>query len=175
MLFRKGAKNYITSPKIPSPVLGLVCEAVPLFPDWGLVWGAAEFVLFLQLDWISSLLLGNTSIYLQGQTATSRISKWAESKETNQWLVAQDKAGPGLNVSMCRILPVSDDLSVSLQSFISGFLRGKLHKGLSSSSSAVCDDGDPILHYIQTWKRQTDWILLLSVSIPCPSVHLSTS
>lgn len=55
------------------------------------------------------------------------------------------------------ILPVSDDLSVSLQSFVGRFLWRKLDEGLSRVSSyVISDDGDPILHDVQTWKTQTD-------------------
>lgn len=47
--------------------------------------------------------------------------------------------------------PLSDDVSVFLQSFFGCFLRRKLDKGLSRvSSEVVGDDGDPVLHNIQT-------------------------
>lgn len=58
------------------------------------------------------------------------------------------RVGPGLGVG---VPPLSDDISVSLQSFVGCFLRRKLDKGLSRvSSEVVGDDGDPVLHNIQT-------------------------
>jgi len=63
------------SPDIPSPDSWLV-----LFVDWELVWEKSELLfLLLQLLRISSLLLGNTSIYLQtlqtAQEETNIITK----------------------------------------------------------------------------------------------------
>lgn len=65
----------------------------------------------------------------------------------------QDYKATGLNMS---VIPVSYLLSVSTQSFINCFLGRKLYVGLPSiSSSVVRDEGDPILHYIQTWSEDS--------------------
>lgn len=57
----------------------------------------------------------------------------------------------GVYESGSGVPPLSDDVSVSLQSFVGRFLRAKLDKGLPGvSSQVVGDDGDPVLHNLQT-------------------------
>lgn len=64
------------------------------------------------------------------------------------------------------ILPVSDDLSVSLQSFVGRFLWQKLDEGLSRVSSyVISDDGDPILHDVQPWKTQKQILNLENMNV----------
>lgn len=89
----------------------------------------------------------------------NRTSNWT-SNRTSNW------------TGSCRALPVSNKLSVLLQSSLGFLLRGKLYVRLSRvSPPGVGNHGDPVLSYIETCVNKTKKLMSKSCCAQSIKTH----